>query len=131
MAGFLACSPLFRLPSQLNSWQWTSDSYTELSICWLFVSGNEFCRGFRTYSYGYSAVLSTASLLLTDRGNGTVTPYSACKDIILLNIKKGYPEKPDTPQVYLLRIHQVEYLFNCFISCLYQNQLLWTSHNCF
>lgn len=26
------------------------------------------------------------------------------------------------PQVYLLRIHQVEYLFNCFISCLYQNQ---------
>ena len=38
------------------------------------LSGNKICRGFRTYSYGYSSGLAPDSLLLTVSGSQTVTP---------------------------------------------------------
>jgi len=41
----------------------------KLSILNWTTSGNKICRGFRTYSYGYSSGLSPDSLLLTVSGS--------------------------------------------------------------
>jgi len=82
MAGFLACSPLFYwqltmdnclLMAAFPANQLKVESYSHLNFQlstfnWL-TSGNKICRGFRTYSYGYSSGLSPDSLLLTVSGS--------------------------------------------------------------